>query len=93
MLNASTQLFPSHEPHRPAPVCSHVRTLLQKHLPSELLLALLSSQQEEVVNLSLHVLQDLAHIVPAVIPVDAVPRLLQLLCCQTHGEDTSAVLA
>jgi hypothetical protein len=69
------------------------RTLLQKYLPPELLLALLSSQQEEVVNLSLHVLHDLAHIVPAVIPVDAAPRLLQLLSTQSHGEGTAAVLA
>jgi hypothetical protein len=69
------------------------RSLLQKHLPPELLLALLSSQQQEVVNLSLYVLHDLAHIVPAVVPVDAAPRLLQLLCCQTYGEDKATVLA
>lgn len=62
------------------------RALLQKQLPPELLLALLSSQQEEVLSLSLLVLQDLARIVPTVIPVDAAPRLLQLLCCSTHGE-------
>lgn len=30
-------------------------------------------------------LQDLAHILP-VLPVDAAPRLVQLLCCQSHGK-------
>lgn len=63
-----------------------LRVLLQKQLPPELLLTLLSSVQEEVVDLTLHAMHELAATAPAVVPVDVAPRLLQLLACRNHGE-------
>lgn len=68
--------------------CKHgaVRVLLQKQLQPGLILALLGSEQAETLGLTLLGLQDLACIAPAVIPLDAAPRLLQLLCCHKHGE-------
>lgn len=66
--------------------CKHkaTKTLLQKQLPPQLLLTLLSSSQDEVVGVALQAAQDLAWL--SVVPVDAGPRLVQLLCCPTHGE-------
>jgi hypothetical protein len=61
--------------------------LLQQQLPPELLLALLASSQDEVVGSTLHAAHGLASFAPAVVPVEAAPRLVQLLCHQSHGEE------
>jgi hypothetical protein len=70
--------------HRSA--CKHkaTRAFLQKQLPPHLLLPLLASSHDEVVAVALQAAQDLAWL--AVVPVDAAPRLVQLLCCQNHGK-------
>lgn len=74
--------------------CKHkaTRVLLQQQLPPELLLALLASGQDEVVGGTLHAAHGLASFAPAVVPAEAAPRLVQLLCHQSHGAVAAGVL-
>lgn len=67
--------------------CCCCRVLLQQQLPPELLLALLASSHDEVVGGALHAAHGLTSFAPAVVPVDAAPRLVQLLCHQSHGKE------
>lgn len=71
----------------PPHCCCCRRVLLQQQLPPELLLALLASSQDEVVGGALHAAHGLTSFAPAVVPVDAAPRLVQLLCHQSHGKE------
>jgi len=52
----------------------------------ELLLGLLSSEHADVIGLTLSAVHDLACIVPNVIPIEAAPRLVQLLSDKHHGK-------
>lgn len=52
----------------------------------ELFLGLLSSEHADVIVLTLSAVHDLACIVPNVIPIEAAPRLLQLLSDKHHGK-------
>lgn len=59
---------------------------MQKHVPTALVTTLLSSCHHETLSLALQALAEAAVLVPSVVPVDTIPRLLQLLCVHNYGE-------
>lgn len=63
-----------------------------QQLPPPLVLALLASSGEEAVSRTLAGLLDVCRLVPGLVPLQAAPRLLQLLSCASHARHAAKLL-
>jgi hypothetical protein len=69
-----------------------VRSALQKAVPAPLVTTLLASSHGDTLGIALPALAQLSRLAPLLVPLEAAPRLLQLLCSASHGAAAARLL-